>query len=102
MRNCCTTDNLSKTFLPQVSRDKVCRVGFKGCSGELTLSPLHPLKTAMHMYGVLSNEERKWDRDQSLHSPAQPLTPRPFQRGWQEGDRWTENTLMAVSTDRPS
>lgn len=53
------TDNLSKTFLPQVSRDKVCRVGFKGCSGELTLSPLHPLTTALHMYGVLSNKERK-------------------------------------------
>lgn len=78
------TDNLSELFLPPVSWDKVCSVGFKGCSAELTSSPLPP-KTAMRMCEVLLNEERKWNRKgQSLGGLAHPLTLGPFQRDWPE------------------
>lgn len=57
----CMTDNLSKFFPtphPPVSQDKVCNVGFKGCSAEL-IHPITSLETAVYMYEVLLNEERK-------------------------------------------
>lgn len=94
-------DSLSSFSFPPVSRDKVCSVGFKGCSAELTPSPL-PLKTVMHMYEVLLKEEGKWNRDRQPARSAHPLTLCTVQRGWQEADRWAENAKMAVSADPPS